>query len=471
MTLDTTGSTCGSAGTICGTPSQAGQWSVPITVTDSSSATQSATLPLTINLATGYAGGSNCYMPYPATPLYYSGVTQFGISGVSLVSTLSQTPSAASSSIIVSQLAVIQNNVLTGCLTGNGNGAVTSGVYTLTLSLNGGSSTLPLTFTVVGQDTLDNGSVNVNSGGVDDLPPNGFQEGVVTTGTSFSYLPGNAAPDTGFTGDAQFGFERPSSANLRRLLKYLQRRYPYRASASWEIRYPDRRSCKLPAAFPTSPAPIAFESVDAIGATVSSPPDGSGATITNVVLSGTGAVVAANNVLEFESGSSATIPVTVKFNYSLLTTGCPACINQIAVGLNSDPGPQTCAYDGGVPSPPATGSASLTINVPNAPGRYYIGYDRVWDASCGQITTWPGGPPAASAILGVVDVWPTAAPVFPPGTFNATGSMNIARENPTVSCCRVARSWSRADKAPLGPFWRARSFTTRTRACSPSPAQ
>jgi hypothetical protein len=161
-----------------------------------------------------------------------------------------------------------------------------------------------------------------------------------------------------------------------------------------------------PAAFPTVPAPIVFESVDAIGTSVSSPSDGSGATITNVVLSGSGAYQAASNVLEFESGSAATIPVTVNFNYSLLTTGCPGCFNQIAVGLNSDAGPQVCAYDGQVPNPPATGSASITINVPNTPGRYYIGYDRVWDYSCSQITTWPGGPPPPSTYLGVVDVWP-----------------------------------------------------------------
>jgi hypothetical protein len=148
--------------------------------------------------------------------------------------------------------------------------------------------------------------------------------------------------------------------------------------------------------------------VDVIGATVSSPATGGGATITSVQLSsgGPSAYQAANNVLEFESGSSATIPVTVNFNYSLLTTGCPGCVNQIAVGLNSDPGPQTCAYNGGVPSGGTSGSASLVINVPNTPGRYYIGYDRVWDDSCGQITTWPSGPPTPSAIIGAVDVWP-----------------------------------------------------------------
>jgi hypothetical protein len=146
--------------------------------------------------------------------------------------------------------------------------------------------------------------------------------------------------------------------------------------------------------------------VDAIGTTVSSPPDGSGATITSVVLSGSGAYQAANNVLEFESGSSGTIPVTVNFNYSLFTTICPDCINQIAVGLSSDPGPQVCAYDGGVPTGGASGPASIVINVPNTPGRYYIGYDRVWDYYCGQITTWPGGPLPPSAYLGVVDVWP-----------------------------------------------------------------
>ncbi len=428
MTLDPLGSICGTAGSICGTPSQAGKWSVPITVTDSSSTQVTTNLPLTINLATGYAGGSNCYMPYPATPLYYSGVTQFGISGVSLVSNLSQTPSAASSSIIVSQLAVIQNNVLTGCLTGNGNGAVTSGVYTLTLSLNGsGPSTLPLTFTVVGQDRQDNGAVNVNSEGIGaDVAPNGNQEGVVTTGTTFTYLPASYAADAGnFTGDFVFGLSGVTPqicdvpANISNDGPLTAP--PQMQAGRYDILFDSASSCPA-AAFPASPAPIVFESVDAIGTTVLSPATGGGATITNVVLSGSGAYQAASNVLEFESGSSATIPVTVNFNYTLFTTGCPGCINQIAVGLNSDPGPQSCAYDGGVPSGGTSGSASLTINVPNAPGRYYIAYNRFWDYNCGQAQVSWGGPPPASAILGVVNVWPYVPPTLIGNVVNFTTS-------------------------------------------------
>ncbi|MGA9805455.1 MAG: Ig-like domain repeat protein [Terriglobales bacterium] len=407
MTIDASGSTCGTPNTICGTPAQAGQWSVPITVTDSASSTQTVTLPLTINLASGYAGASNCSMPYPATPLYYSGVTQFGIASASLASTISDTPNAASSSIIASEMNVIPtNNVLTGCLTGNGSGAVTSGVYTLTLSLNGGPSTLPLTLTVVGQDKQDNGTVNVNSGGTgSDVPPNGNQEGVVATGSTFTYLPASYALDSG--GEILFGLSgvAPQICDTpTNIITDGPLTAPTQAGR-YDILFDGASSCPA-AAFPTSPAPIVFESVDAIGTTVTYPAPGNGPTITNVVLSGSGGTSVASNVLEFESGSSATIPVTVSFNYSIVQDpSCPGCDDQIAVGLNSDPGPQACPYSG-YPAPTA-GSASFTINVPNSPGRYYIGFDRTEEFTC--VTTWPNGPPGPSQYIGVVDVWPNNA--------------------------------------------------------------
>ena len=61
------------SGNLSGTPAQAGVWQVPVLVTDSSSPalTQTVNVPLTIGLATGYAGEANCYMPYPTTPMYY----------------------------------------------------------------------------------------------------------------------------------------------------------------------------------------------------------------------------------------------------------------------------------------------------------------------------------------------------------------------------------------------------------------
>jgi hypothetical protein len=405
MTLDASGSTCGTPNTICGTPAQAGQWSVPITVTDSASSTQSVTLPLTINVASGYAGASTCSMPYPATPLYSSGVTQFGVASVALVSTISDTPSAPSSSIIASEMNVIQNNVLTGCLTGNGSGAVTSGVYTLTLSLNGGPSTLPLTLTVVGQDRQDNGTVNVNSSGIgSDVPPNKNQEGVVATGSTFTYLPASYVLDPG-TSEMMFGLSGTAPQicdGPTNIFSDGPLTAPTQAGR-YDVLFDGASSCPA-AAFPTSPAPIVFESVDAIGTTVTYPAVGNGPTITNVVLSGSGGTSVASNVLEFESGSSATIPVTVSFNYSIVNNVCTGCVDQIAVGLNSDLGPQACPYSGIDGTGGASGSASFTINVPNSPGRYYIGFDRTEEFTC--VSTWPNGVPGPSQYIGVVDVLP-----------------------------------------------------------------
>jgi hypothetical protein len=261
--------------------------------------------------------------------------------------------------------------------------------------------------TVVGQDTQDNGLVNVNSEGVgSDVPPNGVQEGVVATGSTFTYLPGQYALDGG-SQDLMFGLSGVAP-QICDVATNIYNDGPLTAptqAGRYDILFDGTPSC--PSAFPALPAPIVFESVDAIGNTVLSPADGSGATITNVVLSGSGATQAANNVLEFESGSASTIQVTVSFNYSISNAGCPDCIDQIAVGLNSDPGPQVCPYFGiDGPSPGVTGtSGNFTINVPNTPGRYYIGYNRTEEYSC--VSSWPSGPPPPSAYLGVVDVWPT----------------------------------------------------------------
>jgi len=385
ITFDASGSTCGSAGSICGTPSQAGQWQVPITVTDSTNTAQSKTLPLTINLASGYAGGSNCTMPYPATPLYYSGVNQFGISGVSAGPSISETPSGASSSIIALEMSVIQNNVLTGCLAGNGSGSVTSGVYTLTLSLNGGASTLPLTFTVVGQDRQDNTVVNVNSESPGaDLPPNSNQEGVVAAGSTFTYLPASYLADSG--GDLLFGLsgQAPQICDVPANIGADGPLTAPPQAGRYDVLLAGASSCPA-AAFPTSPAPIVFESVDVIA----NPPTG----ITSVGLSGSGSYQAASNVLEFESGGPSTIPVTVSFTATGLSS------NAILVGLNSDSSPQQCLSG-------PNGSTQTIVMVPNAPGRYYIAVQTLTLNTCSS-PTWPGGPPLPSAYIGVVDVWPT----------------------------------------------------------------
>jgi len=415
MTLDSSGSTCGTPGTFCGTPAQAGLWNVPIVVTDSSPTPlmQAATVQLTIGLATGYAGGSNCYMPYPATPLYYAGATAWALTGVS--------PSSGSSTLIDSQMTV-QGNILAGCLAGSG--SITSGAYTLTFSINGGPSTLSLPLNVVGQDYQDNGQYFVYSGGTyGELPPNSNQQGVLSPGQSSIpfYLGSLGADDEDFNGNFVFGFQglgvdpngcvTSAYVNLGEGSAYLNLSAAPSNPGRYDLLFNGITSpcpSAFPAAFPTTPTPIVFASADVIGTTVYNPPTpGSGAEIWSVMLSGSGGTSAANNVLEFENGSSTPIQVGVAFNYSIVQDPyCPACIDQIAVGLNTDQVPQACVYDSGVSGLPYSGSASFTINVPNTPGRYYIAINRLEDFSCAQATSATWSIPTPSQYIGVVDVWP-----------------------------------------------------------------
>ncbi len=83
-------------------------------------------------------------------------------------------------------------NVLTGCLNDD-NTTISSGVYTLQFTVtppSGGSpSNFNMPLTVVGQDTQDNGTYSVYSGGTGfgTLPPSGDQQGVVTPGQSINH--------------------------------------------------------------------------------------------------------------------------------------------------------------------------------------------------------------------------------------------------------------------------------------------
>jgi hypothetical protein len=88
-----------------------------------------------------------------------------------------------------------------------------------------------------------------------------------------------------------------------------------------------------------------------------------------------------------------------------MNTGCPGCVDQIAVGLNSDPGPQVCPYSGIDGPGGGSGSANITIHVPNIPGWYYIGIDRSQEYTC--VATWPAGyTPGPAQDIGVVVVLP-----------------------------------------------------------------
>jgi hypothetical protein len=458
------GMTLSPSGTISGTPAQAGIWSIPVTVTDAHSMTGNAALSLTIGLATGYAGANNCYMPYPTTPMYYlsngttgpwsvtaapaltgqmmflpavtvtvAGFVNTNGTTVTWVSDqggqndqfyLSPTPSSivinnatypvasvnSATTLTLAQSAGVQSfvpysytlpaggNLLTGCLSG----AISSGSYQLQFTAATSAFTLPLQ--VVAQNTQDNGTVNVNSGGVgSDVPPSGVQQGVVTSGQSFSFLPGTYAADSGFSGNALFGF----NGSAPQLCGTFQNVPGSLTAASQAGRYDiaidgTPQGCQPIPAFPTSPAPIVFESVDTLP---SSTFFGGATTISGLVLSSgnPNASVPASNVLEIEGGGTSPNPVTVAFNYTINNSGCPGCIDQLQVGLNTDPSPQTYAYNGGSFN---SGSASVNLNVPNTPGRYYIAIDFAEDYGfLFSSAYWANGQPTATRYIGVVDVW------------------------------------------------------------------
>jgi hypothetical protein len=457
------GMTLSPSGSISGTPAQAGLWSIPITVTDANSLTANGTLSLTVGLATGYAGNANCYMPYPTTPMYYltggttgpwnvippaaligqmtflpattvtvSGMVSTNGTAVTWYSNvggqndqfyLSPTPASitinnatypvasvnSATTLTLAQSAGVQSdvpysyvlpaggNMLTGCLSG----AITSGSYQV--QFTSGNSVFALPLQVVAQDTQDNGTVNVDSGGVGNLPPSGFQQGVVNAGQSFSYLPGSYAADSGFSGNALFGFTDTAPQLCGTFQNVPNSFYAASQAGRYDIAIDGTtQSCSPIPAFPTSPAPIVFESVD----TLPSPTFfGGAATLSSVVLSSgnPNAFAVTNNVLEIEAGGTNPNPVTVAFNYTINNTGCPGCIDQLQIGLNTDPSPQTYAYSGGSF---ASGSASVNVNVPNTPGRYYIALDFGEDYGfLYSAAYWSNGQPTATQYFGVVDVW------------------------------------------------------------------
>ena len=75
----------------------------------------------------------------------------------------------------------------------------------------------------------------------------------------------------------------------------------------------------------------------------------------------------------------------------------------------------------------------------------------------------------ALLLAGAISTHPVTA--YAQGVFVATGTMNTARANPTMTVLKNGQVLVRADTPPMGSFWRARSFTTQAPACSLSPAR
>jgi hypothetical protein len=379
---------------------------------------------ITVGLATAYASSGTCSMPYPATPMFYPGdstgnnwsVTASG----ALAGQFSILPASATGGGSLSG----SNDVLVGCPVG-----VPSGTYQLTFNISSSGDTLTLPLQVVGQDTQDNGSVNISPG--TNLPPIGNQQGVLASGQIGIFLaigpPYEFNTDSGFSGNFLFGFNGigvdPDGCGTAAAFSdgvYLS------AAPSNPGRYDllfdgTTSACPtaFPAPFPTSPAPIVFASADVLYTSV----PWNGSTVSGVQLgtsaSNPGPQMPQNlmNVLDIQQQTGAnppaTIPVTVAF------TGGGAS-NSILFGLSTDYTPQACLSN-------PSGPGSTSVNVPNVPGRYYIAIDTSQGACF--LGNWASGTPGVSQFIGIVDVWsaPPAGLLGSPANFTTseTGSVII----------------------------------------------
>jgi len=340
-------------------------------------------------------------MPYPATPLYLQGAATWTLD--------------ASVLPIPSQMYILNGNVLAGCLTGS---LPASNALRLTArDVNGNAiQTLTLTLPVVSLNQLDNGIVHINPAGSTALPPNSFQQGVIPPGQSNLVLfPATDQPsfgaDAGFSGNFVFGFETaaPQVCNSSNASAVVVNSPS--SPGRFDILYNGTTQSCPPSAIPSTPPALAFSSVDVIRSPVSF----HGATASNVSIrrtSGTAIEPVASNVLDLvQSPSGTSIAVTLNFNYTVDLAGCngTGCIVQIEYGLNTDSGPQGCAYNGG--ASPVMSGTSVSVNIPNQPGRYYVGIDKSLDFSCLQSTAgWWSGRPDISRSIAIVNVWGTPAP-------------------------------------------------------------
>jgi hypothetical protein len=426
-------------GVISGTPSQAGVWEGGVMATDNvytSLTTGFQRVNITVGLATAYAGQANCYMPYPATPLFYPGDSTFNNWSVTASGAL-----AGQFSILPASATGGATDVLVGCPVG-----ASSGTYTLTFNISSGDSfSLPLQ--VVAQDTQDNstpaGANNgyyINSEGVGGgLPPQSVQQGVVSTNqANIGPLTLSYGADTGgFTGNFLFGFSGigvdPNGCGTAAAFNS-NNGVTLSAAPPNPGRYDlvfDGTTSSCPAVFPTSPAPIVFETVDVLSSSVAL----NGSTVSSVQISTTANVPAPQpqqgvlNALDIQQQAPATpggtapatIPVTVNF------TAGGASTNAIVVGVNSDFSPQVCLAN-------PSGTVSATVNVPNVPGRYYIAID-AWPANACSLGYWPSGTPGPSRFIGIVDVF--AAPSSLPGysanfTTSESGAITITPPGTTM---------------------------------------
>ena len=173
------------------------------------------------------------------------------------------------------------------------------------------------------------------------MPPElGYQQGVVTTGQSFAFLPGNLCRGfSGFSGNALFGFTG-SAPQLCGTFQNLPNSLTA-ASQTGPLRYRHRRhnpKLHTHGCISNQSGPrLCLRSVDTLP---SSTYFGGATAISGLVLSDpgnptAGASAAASNMLEIQTSGFSPNVVTVAFNYTINDTGCPGCIDQVQVGLET----------------------------------------------------------------------------------------------------------------------------------------
>jgi hypothetical protein len=80
---------------------------------------------------------------------------------------------------------------------------------------------------------------------------------------------------------------------------------------------------------------------------------------------------------------------TITANYHVgAVAGCPACIEQVVVGIVGQPNAQGCLFNG-QPGTGTTGTGTVTLTAPTTPGIYYIGVRADLQFNC--TNALPGG--------------------------------------------------------------------------------
>ncbi len=268
---------------------------------------------------------------------------------------------------------------------------------------------------VIGPDGSNNGTVYDTPTGASTLPPNGSQQGTVATNTAFQlYSTAPAAGGNGwgaytgaFTGNYLFGL---STGGAQTCVSNSSSAISLTAPGPgrFDLLFNGTTQPCPQTQFPASPSTLTIGSIDAIGSTVTF----AGATASNVSVSLAGETPATaqpqpvQNVLDVShvDTSAATFPVTVALDYTATLSGCNGtdCIVQVLVGLSTG-NPQACAYNAVPAAGGTSGAGSVTLNVPTAPGRYYIAVDKSLDFGCGS--SWWNGSPSADRFIAVVNVW------------------------------------------------------------------